>query len=67
MTVSLVLPVDFKLHLESVFSVIIAGGGPAGCATALSLHRSNPGISFLLLDDADTTVFKVELSCLNSE
>ncbi|PCH38723.1 FAD/NAD(P)-binding domain-containing protein [Wolfiporia cocos MD-104 SS10] len=35
------------------------GGGPAGCATALALCRSNPCVSFLLLDDANLTSFKI--------
>lgn len=39
--------------------VIIVGGGPAGCATALALHRPDPPRSVLLIDDADPTTFKV--------
>ncbi|KAF7974879.1 hypothetical protein HWV62_11143 [Athelia sp. TMB] len=40
-------------------SVIIVGGGIAGCATALSLVRSNPTASFLLVDDAEPGSFKI--------
>ena len=39
--------------------VIIVGGGPAGCATALSLSRYNKGASCIILDDADPSAFKV--------
>ncbi|OBZ79328.1 putative FAD-dependent oxidoreductase LodB [Grifola frondosa] len=41
------------------YPVIIVGGGPAGCATALSLIRCNPDSKFLLLDDSDPEVFKI--------
>lgn len=45
--------------LSKVVSVIIVGGGPAGCATALALHRIDQPRSVLLIDDADPAVFKV--------
>ena len=48
--------------LLTMYSVIIIGGGIAGCSTALSLIRSNPEASFLLIDDADPTCFKVRHS-----
>ena len=41
--------------------MIIVGGGIAGCTTALSLARSNPAVSFLLIDDAEPVSFKVSL------
>ncbi|KAG2132997.1 hypothetical protein DEU56DRAFT_914023 [Suillus clintonianus] len=41
------------------FDVIIVGGGVAGCATALALFRTNPGASILILDDANSSVFKI--------
>jgi 2-polyprenyl-6-methoxyphenol hydroxylase-like FAD-dependent oxidoreductase len=43
--------------LQSHYSVIIAGGGPAGAATALSLARA--GISCLLLDKSVPYQFKI--------
>ncbi|CAE6452403.1 hypothetical protein ACGC1H_003244 [Rhizoctonia solani] len=43
----------------SSFDVIIVGGGPAGCATALSLVRNAPQASFLLVDNSDPTQFKI--------
>ncbi|KDQ52192.1 hypothetical protein JAAARDRAFT_139286, partial [Jaapia argillacea MUCL 33604] len=39
--------------------VVIVGGGAAGCATALSLVRSKPDATVLILDDADPTSFKI--------
>ncbi|KAF9070233.1 hypothetical protein BDP27DRAFT_1220967, partial [Rhodocollybia butyracea] len=39
--------------------VIIVGGGVAGCATALSLAKSNTTASFLLVDDAEPSTFKI--------
>lgn len=39
--------------------VVIVGGGPAGCATALAFHKSTEHGSFLLLDDANNAEFKV--------
>jgi len=55
-----------KVLLESLIlcTVIIVGGGIAGCATALSLAKSNPTASFLLIDDAQPSSFKV--SSINS-
>lgn len=44
--------------------VIIAGGGPAGCATALALHRIDSLRSVLLIDDSDPAIFKVVISSL---
>ncbi|TFK38752.1 hypothetical protein BDQ12DRAFT_651084 [Crucibulum laeve] len=41
------------------FDVIIVGGGLAGCSTALSIRRSYPRASILLLDDTDPTAFKI--------
>ncbi|OSX57524.1 hypothetical protein POSPLADRAFT_1036953 [Postia placenta MAD-698-R-SB12] len=43
----------------SGYDVIIVGGGPAGCAAALSLRKSNPDVTTLLLDDADPAAFKI--------
>ncbi|KAI0691475.1 hypothetical protein BC835DRAFT_113632 [Cytidiella melzeri] len=39
--------------------VIIVGGGPAGCATALSLIKSNPAATFLLVDDTSPNTYKI--------
>lgn len=41
--------------------VIIVGGGPAGCATALALNRTDRTRSFVLIDDADPAAFKVRV------
>ncbi|KAF8597164.1 FAD/NAD(P)-binding domain-containing protein [Ceratobasidium sp. AG-I] len=41
------------------FDVIIVGGGLAGCSTALSLIRSSPEASFLVIDNADPSQFKI--------
>jgi hypothetical protein len=41
------------------FTVIIVGGGPAGCSTALSICRHTEKKSVLLLDDANPSTFKV--------
>lgn len=39
--------------------VIIVGAGVAGCATALSVLKSNPRARLLVIDDSDDTSFKV--------
>ncbi|KAI0641123.1 hypothetical protein C8Q79DRAFT_919950, partial [Trametes meyenii] len=41
--------------------VVIVGGGPAGCATALSLVRHDPSnrLRILVIDDADPSAFKI--------
>ncbi|KAF8201994.1 hypothetical protein K438DRAFT_1965448 [Mycena galopus ATCC 62051] len=43
----------------AIFDVIIVGGGVAGSSVALSLLRSNPEASFLLVDDSEGTQFKI--------
>ncbi|OJT12854.1 hypothetical protein TRAPUB_10551 [Trametes pubescens] len=47
--------------LSPHFDVIIVGGGPAGCATALSIARHDTPNQFriLVIDDADPDAFKV--------
>ncbi|KAG8908753.1 hypothetical protein FRB99_002991 [Tulasnella sp. 403] len=42
--------------------VLIIGGGPAGCTTALSLVNSRPGATVLVLDDSDPNAFKASES-----
>ncbi|PVF96134.1 FAD/NAD(P)-binding domain-containing protein [Serendipita vermifera] len=42
-----------------IVKVLIVGGGPGGCATALSLHQSNPSAKFLVIDDSDKEKFKI--------
>ncbi|KXN82814.1 Putative FAD-dependent oxidoreductase LodB [Leucoagaricus sp. SymC.cos] len=42
--------------------VIIVGGGPAGCAAALALNRTDGTHSFVLIDDSDPAAFKVMFS-----
>ncbi|TBU30802.1 hypothetical protein BD311DRAFT_658188 [Dichomitus squalens] len=41
--------------------VIIVGGGPAGCATALSIARRTPegSVRILIIDDADPSAYKI--------
>jgi 2-polyprenyl-6-methoxyphenol hydroxylase-like FAD-dependent oxidoreductase len=39
--------------------VVVIGGGTAGCATALSLYKTAPSTSCLVVDDADPSAFKV--------
>ena len=53
--------VVFQAYVGGVqrFLVIVIGGGPAGCATALSLCRHSERRSFLLLDDSHPSTFKV--------
>lgn len=41
------------------FDVIVVGGGPAGCSTALSFLRSSKDTRVLVIDDSDQTTFKV--------
>ncbi|KAF8637445.1 hypothetical protein AX17_002810 [Amanita inopinata Kibby_2008] len=41
---------------REVYEAIIVGGG---CSTALALHRVNPSASFVILDDANATTFKI--------
>ncbi|KAG8945333.1 hypothetical protein FRC04_000868 [Tulasnella sp. 424] len=43
----------------SSIDVIIVGGGPAGCATALSLLKSNPDATFLVIDDTNPSAYKI--------
>jgi flavin-dependent dehydrogenase len=57
--------------ISKVVSVIIVGGAPAGCATALALHRIDSPRSVLVIDDADPAMFKVVIRrpsfhCLNT-
>jgi len=45
---------------ETVYDVIVVGGGPAGCATALALSKHSGGsCKFLVVDNADPSVFKI--------
>ncbi|KIJ65396.1 hypothetical protein HYDPIDRAFT_167104 [Hydnomerulius pinastri MD-312] len=41
------------------YDVIVVGGSTAGCATALSIFRTNPNASILVLDNADASAFKI--------
>jgi flavin-dependent dehydrogenase len=41
------------------YAVIIVGGGPAGCALALSLSQCAPELSFILVSDAIPSNFKI--------
>ena len=43
-------------------TVLIIGGGTAGCAVALAVTKCNPDTTYLLLDDADPLNFKVSQS-----
>ncbi len=51
------------LRLKACFSfqVIIIGGGPAGCAIALSIakHTAQEPVRVLVVDDADLHAYKV--------
>ncbi|GJE98566.1 FAD/NAD(P)-binding domain-containing protein [Phanerochaete sordida] len=44
-----------------LYDVIVVGGGPAGCATALSLTKNDApaGLRVLVLDDAEQNAFKI--------
>jgi 2-polyprenyl-6-methoxyphenol hydroxylase-like FAD-dependent oxidoreductase len=35
------------------YDVAIVGGGPAGCATALSLRSHEPSLSVIIIEAAD--------------
>jgi 2-polyprenyl-6-methoxyphenol hydroxylase-like FAD-dependent oxidoreductase len=41
------------------FDVAIIGGGPAGCAAALSIRKNAPSLTCIVIDDADPEMFKV--------
>ncbi|KAF8884288.1 hypothetical protein CPB84DRAFT_1713092 [Gymnopilus junonius] len=43
----------------TMFDVIIIGGGPAGCATALSFLKNSKHASCLIIDDANSSSFKI--------
>ncbi|KAF8810824.1 FAD/NAD(P)-binding domain-containing protein [Phlegmacium glaucopus] len=47
------------MHAEKAYDVVIVGGGPAGCATALAFHHARDNGSFLLLDNANPASFKI--------
>ena len=51
-------------ELDRSFDVVVAGGGPAGAATALLLARA--GVSTLLVDAAPATSLKVGETLLPS-
>ncbi|TBU56233.1 hypothetical protein BD310DRAFT_931941 [Dichomitus squalens] len=46
---------------SSDYDIIIVGGGPAGCATALSIARRTPegSVRILIIDDADPSAYKI--------
>ncbi|KZT69486.1 FAD/NAD(P)-binding domain-containing protein [Daedalea quercina L-15889] len=48
-------------HSPENFDILVVGGGPAGCATTLSIakHDSNSRLRVLIVDDADPTAYKI--------
>ncbi|THU83129.1 hypothetical protein K435DRAFT_871612 [Dendrothele bispora CBS 962.96] len=47
---------------NTLMVIIVVGGSVADCSTALSLIRQNPDASAPVLDNADTSLFKEQLS-----
>ncbi|KAJ7817222.1 hypothetical protein B0H13DRAFT_2135474 [Mycena leptocephala] len=43
----------------SFHDIIVIGGGPAGCAVALSLLKSHPNASIIVFSDADPERFRI--------
>lgn len=48
--------------IELLPTVLIVGGGPAACATALSFLKSKPDGTFVIIDDCNGDAFKVSQS-----
>ncbi|KAF8910003.1 hypothetical protein CPB84DRAFT_1936840 [Gymnopilus junonius] len=48
-----------RLSPKMVMSVIIIGGGPAGCATALSFLKNSKHASCLIIDDTNSSSFRI--------